>query len=318
MNIVAIRPDALGDSLVTFPILVALRAKYTNPHIIFVGNAGAMPLAKNWGIADEVYNYDAQWDEIYASEGIHQSSLCDLFQQTDLAICWANDTDQARTNLLKAGAREVIMVPIFYREVIQISKDPLHMVEYFAKWVGVPALKPELYLLPDIGNEEFCPYIPPIAIHPGSGSAYIRWPVTSFADIIVSLVRQQYPVLLLAGPKEGKLLTELLVEVRQQMPQISRTGMLTILKNMPVVEVTRHLKQCGCFVGHDTGTSHLAALLRIPTLALFGETYPDRLASFGPTVEVIQEQQLEQLSVERVLNSILRIYRMYGKCDAHH
>ena len=183
-------------------------------------------------------------------------------------------------------------------------------MEYFAKWVGVPVVKPECIVLPNTGSEAFCPYIPPIALHPGVGSAHRRWPVASFADLVVSLVNMQYPILLLAGPSEGTLLAELLVEVNQHIPHLSQIGRLTILKKAPLLEATQRLKQCGCFVGHDTGTSHLAGLLRIPTLALFGDTYPTPWRPLGPTVEVLQERRLEQLSVERVLESVLRMYHI--------
>jgi len=311
MNIVAIRPDALGDSLVTFPILVALREKYTNPHITFIGNPGAMPLAKAWGVADEVHNYDAKWAEVFSPEGIRQSELRTLFQQADLAICWVEDTDLAKQNLLAAGVKEVIAIPIFFKDLIQNANGSMHVVEYFAKWVGVPVVKPECIVLPNTGSEAFCPYIPPVALHPGVGSAHRRWPIASFASLIVSLVRQQYPVLLLAGPGEGTLLAELLVETHQRIPHLSPSGTLTILKKTPLLEVAQRLKQCGCFVGHDTGTSHLAGLLCIPTLALFGDTYPTLWRPLGPNVEVIQEQQLEQLSVERVLESVLRLYHTH-------
>lgn len=308
MNIVVIRPDALGDSLVTFPILVALREKYTNPHITFIGNPGAMPLAKAWGIADDVHNYTVQWAEVFSPEGIHQSSLRALFQQTDLAISWAEDTERAKQNLLAAGAKEVIIVPIFFKDLVQNEHGPMHVVEYFAKWVGVPVVKPECIALPNTGSAAFCPSIPPVALHPGVGSAHRRWPTASFARLMASLVRQHYPILLLAGPSEGTLLAELLVETKGYIPNLSQSGMLTILKKAPLLAVAQRLKQCGCFVGHDTGTSHLAGLLRIPTLALFGDTYPALWRPLGPTVEVIQELRLEQLSVERVLESILRMY----------
>ncbi len=307
-NIVVIRPDAIGDSLVTFPILVALREKYAPSHITFIGNPGAMPLAKAWGIADEVYGYDKQWTEVFSPVDIHLPGFRDLFQQTDLAISFALDTDLARQNLLAAGVKEVITVPIFFKELIQISDVPLHVVEYFAKWIGVPVSKPEHIVLPNIGSEAFHPYTPPIALHPGSGSAHRRWPVASFASLIVSLVRQQYPVLLLAGPAESPLLAEILREVRQSIPKVSQSGMLTILDNAPLLKVAEQLKGCGCFVGHDTATSHLAGLLRIPTLALFDDTFPTRWRPLGPTVEVIQKIPLERLPVEKVLESVLRMY----------
>lgn len=311
MNIVAIRPDAIGDSLVTFPILVALREKYANAHITFIGNAGAMPLAKAWGIADEVYSYDKQWTEFFSPKDIRRPDLRNLFQQTDLAIIFAVDTELAKQNLLATGVKEVITVPIFFKELVQISDVPLHVVEYFAKWIGVPVSKPERIVLPNIGSEVFHPSIPPIALHPGSGSAYRRWPISSFAKLIISLVRKQYPVLLLAGPSEGPLLAEILRKVRQYIPKVSQAGMLTILDNAPLLKVAQQLKQCGCFVGHDTATSHLAGLLRIPTLALFGDTYPDRWRPPGPTVEIIQEIPLERLSVERVLERVLRMYNSH-------
>ena len=75
MNIVAIRPDALGDSLATFPILVALREKYPDSHITFIGNAGAMPLAKVWGVADDVYSYEKQWGECFSPKNIDRPDL---------------------------------------------------------------------------------------------------------------------------------------------------------------------------------------------------------------------------------------------------
>ncbi len=310
-NIVVIRPDAIGDSLVTFPILVSLREKYAPSHITFIGNPGAMPLAKAWGIADEVYSYDKQWTEVFSPLDIHLPGFGDLFQQTDLAISFALDTDLAKQHLLAAGVKEVITVPIFFKELIQISDVPLHVVEYFAKWIGVPVSKPERIVLPNTGSEAFNPFVPPIALHPGSGSAHRRWPVASFARLIVSLARQQYPVLLLAGPSESTLLAKLLREVHQSIPKVSQSGMLTILDNAPLLTVAQHLKPCGCFVGHDTATSHLAGLLRIPTLALFGDTYPDRWRPLGPTVEIIQKIPLERLSVERVLDSVLRMYNSH-------
>jgi len=311
MNIVVIRSDALGDSLVTFPILVALREKHIHSHITFIGNPGAMPLAKAWGIADEVYNYESQWAEVFSPEGIRQQKLRHLFQQTDLVISWTEDTELAKQNLLAAGAKEAIIVPMFFKELIQNEDGSKHVVEYFAKWVGVPALTPESIVLPNTGGAAFCPYKPSIALHPGSGSAYIRWPAASFARLTISLVRQQYPVLLLAGPSEGTLLAELLIEVRQHIPKQMHSNMITVLQKAPFLKIAQELKGCGCFVGHDTGTSHLAGLLRIPTLALFGATKPHLWRPLGPTVEVIQEIPLENLSVERVLDRILHVYNTH-------
>jgi heptosyltransferase-3 len=95
------RSDALGDSLVTFPILVALREKYAPCHITFIGNPWAMPLAKAWGIADEIWDDEVQWVDIRTLVGIRQPRLRNLFQQTDLVVIWIEDPILAKQNLVK-------------------------------------------------------------------------------------------------------------------------------------------------------------------------------------------------------------------------
>lgn len=82
-----------------------------------------------------------------------------------------------------------------------------------------------------------------------------------------------------------------------------------MLDNAPLLELARQLKQCGCFVGHDTGTSHLAGLLGILTLVLFGPSNPAIWRPVGPAVKVIQQEPLADLSVDTVLEYIRHAYQ---------
>jgi heptosyltransferase-3 len=111
MNIVVIRTEALGDSLLTLPILVALRKKYDLSHITFVGHPAVMPLAKAWAIADEVYDCDeALKKELYSARGIRNTRWRTLLQRADLVITWnyvgglssKTTLDLLRQNLRKA------------------------------------------------------------------------------------------------------------------------------------------------------------------------------------------------------------------------
>ena len=54
------------------------------------------------------------------------------------------------------------------------------------------------------------------------------------------------------------------------------------------------------FVGHDSGPTHLAAMLGLPTLALFGPTDPAAWSPLGPRVTVLRHEPLEELPVEDV------------------
>ncbi len=82
--------------------------------------------------------------------------------------------------------------------------------------------------------------------------------------------------------------------------------MLTVLVDAPLLEVAQHLRQCQRYLGNDSGITHLAAMLGIPTIALFGPSDPAVWRPIGPDVEVIHVKcALEKLPVKMVIKSIL-------------
>lgn len=304
MNIVVIRQGAIGDSLLSFPVLSALRARYSDPHITFIGNPNTLQLAKTWGIAEEVFNYeDRQWDEVFSSDGIQSASVRDLFQKTDLVICWATDRGNVvKPNLLKAGVKEVIIGP--WCATVDSTK---HMVDYLAEPLDLHVNVTE-YVVPSTDwSNGFHPFQAPIAIHPGSMTPVRCWPAASFAAVINKLLRMHYPVLLLLGPSEDRLLKEL----GKHLSRPPQAEMLSVLQNASMLEVARHLQQCRYYLGNDSGIGHLAGMLGIPTLILFGPTSPAAMSPIamhpvGPHVEVIQEKPLKRLSPDKVLAHMLR------------
>ena len=113
MQILVIRPGAIGDVLLTFPVLQILRKEYVNPHITLVSNPVVLPLALASQIVDEAFDYqDIRWSELFSETGIKTPSVRDLLAQTDLAICWLRDPDHTvEQNISKAGVKHVIVAP---------------------------------------------------------------------------------------------------------------------------------------------------------------------------------------------------------------
>jgi len=305
-----IRPGAIGDTLLTFPIIQALRTEYNNPHITLVGNTAVLPLALVFGLVEEVSDYgQLQWSELFSAEGIH--ALRDVLQHTDFAICWLRDPDGlVEQNLLRAGVKRVMVAP---------GRPPqgkrIHVVDYLAETLGIAWVRggPIDCPSPLLGREEIetrftlrgppstpyvaeGPYDKYIAIHPGSGGARKCWPGSSFAAVIEGLWQCGYAVLLLAGPADA----ERFADLQQILPTPPRPGMLKLLLNAPLLEVAGHLLQCRCYLGNDAGITHLAAMLGIPTVVLFGPTDPAIWRPVGPSVEVIQACELEHLPIEMV------------------
>ena len=66
------------------------------------------------------------------------------------------------------------------------------------------------------------------------------------------------------------------------------------------------LARCRAFVGNDSGVSHLAAALGVPTVALFGPTRPEHWAPRGERVRVLlgRNGRLDEISVEDCLDAL--------------
>ena len=305
MNIVAIHPaDHIGDALFVFPVLSALRARYKDAHITLVSYAVVSPLAQEWGLADEVLDCkDEQWKELSSSKGIRSAKLRELLARADYVICWEVDMGGAISrNLRSVDVNAVFVVP-----EQPIETGTKHVADFIAEAAGLQSLGIQNVVADYVpprwdGSDKFCFFTPPIAVHPGSTDEKRRWPAPYFAAVINQLLRRKYPVLLLAGPSEA----ETLVSVRRNISPDRPPGMLTIVGNAPLLEVARQLKQCRFFLGNDSGIGHLAGLLGVPTLALFGPTDPTLKRPAGPYVETLREMPMDNLSPGRVLEHILQ------------
>lgn len=102
-----------------------------------------------------------------------------------------------------------------------------------------------------------------IALHPGSGSPAKNWPMDRWEGLVDRLVGgTDLSLLLIGGEAEGEVLGRL--ERRIPVPR------RRLLRGAPLDQVAERLSCCQGFVGHDSGITHLAAAIGIPSLALWG------------------------------------------------
>jgi heptosyltransferase-2 len=75
------------------------------------------------------------------------------------------------------------------------------------------------------------------------------------------------------------------------------------LRNAPLPVVGAVLKRCQLFLGHDSGLSHLAGAVGVPSVLLFGPTDPAVWAPTNPQVRTVVAPggMLDALPVEPVL-----------------
>jgi heptosyltransferase-2 len=105
------------------------------------------------------------------------------------------------------------------------------------------------------------------ALIPGSEWETKRWPITHGAELVRTLRAEGRQVVLLGSPAERELCAQL---------NALAEGACLDLSGNRVEEALLVLAACETAVGGDSGLTHAARALGIPTVALFGPTSPLR------------------------------------------
>lgn len=140
----------------------------------------------------------------------------------------------------------------------------------------------------------------PIVLFVGAGGERKRWPMSCW-QALADTLRADDPsrsVHVIAGPVEAERLST------PDRASFDAIGGHVCDDMQELVSILRHAR---AYVGVDTGPTHLAAQLGIPTLALFGPTDPAVWSPIGPRVHVLappKPECMDWLSVERVYKAL--------------
>jgi ADP-heptose:LPS heptosyltransferase len=101
-----------------------------------------------------------------------------------------------------------------------------------------------------------------------------------------------FPVLL-EGPSDGQLVNRV-----QQLLEVA----VPVLRDAKLSTVAASISQARLYIGHDSGITHLAAALSIPTIACFGPTKSSQWAPLGNRVTVLTGDTCRCLDWSSVMN----------------
>ena len=120
----------------------------------------------------------------------------------------------------------------------------------------------------------------PFAIlNPGAGWGAKQWPAERYGELALRLGARGMPSVVNYGPGEEKLAGKVAAG-----SQGGATALCPSLSQL--IALTRRAR---LFVGGDTGPLHLAALIGVPTVALFGPTDPARNGPYWPSRRVLRD-----------------------------
>lgn len=288
-RIVVIRPGALGDTLLTLPALALLHRRWPGTRLTFVGRRDALPLIDVSGLADDTSPYDLpDWSALFGDEPPTHGLAAEMLRECDVTIAWLADPDGVvERNLRILGAREEEVVVAPGRPAPESGE---HTALYLARTlaplgIAAPGHLDALYAaMPrlNVPSATTAEEEPIVAVHPGSGGAAKRWAPERFAAIVARLGAAGYRPLLLQGPQDEAV-------VRQVLAALAPGAMRpTVAAGLTTTQVAALLVCCRGYLGNDSGVSHLAGLLGLPTLALFGPTDPAVWSPLGLHVRTLR------------------------------
>lgn len=259
-RILVVRGGALGDFILTLPVLAALRAHFPGNRIEVLGYAQVASLAVESGLADAAQSIDARpLAGFFARGGDLDPGLSAYFEGFHLIISFLFDPDLIfRTNLGRVSRGGFIQGPHRPDESIatHASEQLLRPLEQLAVFDAdaVPRLPRRK---PASRSDRW------LAIHPGSGSERKNWPEVCWRQLLEILARDDgLRFLLVGGEAEGERLEHL----ANALP----SGRVEVLRSHPLPEVAARLASCIGFLGHDSGITHLAAAIGLPGVILWG------------------------------------------------
>ncbi|MBE2192418.1 MAG: glycosyltransferase family 9 protein [Alphaproteobacteria bacterium] len=138
-------------------------------------------------------------------------------------------------------------------------------------WLSVPQIEKARELIPDGSSV--------LGIGPTANWIGKTWPIENFINLVGQLISDQnlfsgWRVAVFAAPGEEDAARKLLASLPDGI------GIDLIAKGN-VGEAAACLSRCDFYIGNDSGLMHAAAAAGVPTLGLFGASYPEIYAPFG-------------------------------------
>ena len=81
-----------------------------------------------------------------------------------------------------------------------------------------------------------------------------------------------------------------------------------VRQNLPLPDLAQQLQACAAFVGHDSGISHLAAALGLPSLILWGDTIEEIWWPQGERVVILRNLiGVNAIRVDKVIGELRKL-----------
>jgi heptosyltransferase-3 len=289
VRILVLHPGALGDIVLALPALALLGERTPGGEITVAGNRDVLE-AVAFAHADRMLSLATlPLHRLYASDPTAEDLR--FWRSYDRIVSWTgagDSTFEATLRAIHADARIASWKPASgeTRHVSQIFVDSLGLPDH-------PVARPQRIPIVPVEPQERA-----FVLHPGAGSAAKRWPAEHFRALAERLITRGAKLVVIEGPAEPGVAIAVAAGLPRECVELS--------VNAPLCAVAAMLAGCRAFVGNDSGVTHVAAAVGVPTVALFGPMPPEHWAPLGEHVRILRGSagRPEEISMESVLEAL--------------
>ncbi|HJR76719.1 MAG TPA: glycosyltransferase family 9 protein [Nitrospiraceae bacterium] len=287
MRLLIVHPGGIGDVLLALPVLRTLRRHHRDGEVGLLAGNPIGTLLRDCHEVDTVFPLESgALVQLLAGEGPRTSPFVAWLRACRSAQCWMDERDgKLRAALVAQGIRRVVVA-----SPMEESRKSRHQTDRFLEAAECSCFEPEAdrplhvtkamtalgrIALRNAGVPDHRPYV---VIHPGSGSIHKCCHPSTLGPVFHWIRSKDFIPLIVGGPAD-----------EQQVGNLTALwpGMFCLMKETDLSTLAAVIRNAVLYIGHDSGITHLAAALAVPTVACFGPTDERRWGPRGRFVRVV-------------------------------
>ena len=269
-RILIIRLAPLGETVLTTPVIHALRQHFRDAYIAYMVAPTREDLVSANPHLNEVLTYQTSVPKLIYQITRRKFQMAIVLQPTFRLVL---HTFLARIPFrvgfeTNAAGKRLLSLAVPNNTAQHETQRYLDVVR--ALDIEVVADEPEVFVdstsIAWVNNflekRKFDDGKPIVGLNPGAATQYRRWQASSFANL-GDLLHEAYNahIVITTGPQEG----ELADQVAEQMVYSP-----IIVSQATPMHLAALLQRCSLYISNDTGPMHLSTAVKTPTVALFG------------------------------------------------
>jgi ADP-heptose:LPS heptosyltransferase len=294
-NILVFHQGALGDFVVTWPLALALGRVFAQSRIFYV-TAGQKGALAEKALRLESSDIENGWHHLFSQEPRLPDAAAKLLDGAQQIISFISGPDDLWARNVGTLAHDVPLITLATTPPDDFAG---HITDFILQQlrpfpVIEAAMSQMLRSIAARGLGLSGSTDGPVVLHPGAGSGKKCWPVEQFLELADRLRKAGRQVQVILGEVELECWPAGQIESFKRAADLKRPQTLTDLMDV--------LRAASRFVGNDSGPGHLAAIMGVPTVSIFGPKDAMRWRPLGPDVRLVQGEW-GQVDAEAVLQA---------------